>query len=217
MSASFPYFNNSNFTNMTRIISLILLIFLFTIASIFQGCSSSSSADKDPVLDQAVSMEIFNYLMAELMFVGLDFGKSIPDGFQSPVSPVQYQSAFDEYSATVSCTEGGTITQNGTVSFTLSDEGTGTIETTMTQSISECAIATSQGLFVVNGNPNLKSWGRMDVESWLPKTVDYTFEGGYTWQGTDFDGECSVEITYSVNLLNPNNFSMSGHMCGYTY
>ncbi len=202
---------------MVRITSIILLILLFTIASIFQACSSSSSADKKPVLDQAVSMEIFNYLMAELMFTGIDLGKSVPDGFQSSDNPEQFQAVFDEYSATVSCTEGGTITQNGTVSSTLSDEGTGTIETTMTQSISECAIATSQGVFVVNGNPNLRSWGSMDVDNWLPKTVDYTFEGGYTWQGEEFAGECSVEITYSINLLNPNNFSMSGHMCGYTY
>jgi hypothetical protein len=202
---------------MVRITSIFLLILLFTLASIFQGCSSSSSADKDPLLDQTVSMEIFNYLMAELMFVGLDFGKSMPDGFQSTVNPEQFQSVFDEYTATVSCAEGGSISQNGTVSSTISEEGTGTIETTMTQSISGCTIATSQGQFVVNGNPNLRSWGRMDVEGWLPKTVDYTFEGGYTWQGEEFSGECSVEITYSINMLNPNNFSMSGHMCGYTY
>lgn len=151
------------------------------------------------------------------MFVGFDFNKSLPAYAELSSIPDQAHSVFDEYSATVNCTEGGSISQNGSISSTLSDEGTGTIETSMTQSISECAIATSQGLFVVNGNPNLKSWGSMDVENWLPKKFDYTFEGGYTWQGAELSGECSVEITYSINLLNPDSFSMSGHMCGYSY
>jgi hypothetical protein len=109
------------------------------------------------------------------------------------------------------------MSQTGSVSSDLSEEGTGSIETNITQTISDCVITTSQGLFVVNGKPNMKSWGSMDVVSWQPTTFLFTFEGGYTWEGAGITGDCSMDISYSVHLQDPSSLSMSGHMCGYTY
>jgi hypothetical protein len=195
---------------------IALLIILFSATFVFRGCSSSSDTD-EPLLNQAISLEIFNYLMAELMFVGFDYGKYLPDQIEFTEKSEPAHITVNEYSATVSCGEGGSLSQTGSVTSNLSDEGTGTVETTLTQSISDCAIGTSQGLFVVNGNPNLKSWGSMNVVSWQPTTFAFTFEGGYTWEGAGITGDCSMEISYSINLINPGNFSMSGHMCGYNY
>ncbi len=200
------------FSKLSFLILFSLSVSIFAI----KGCSSSSN-DSQPRINQAVSMEIFSYLMAELMFVGFESGLTLSDDIAHTAIKQLNRSLPDDYSATVNCSGGGSMSQTGSVTDNLTEEGTGTIETTIVQTISNCGISTSQGLFVVNGNPNLSSWGTMEVESWNPLTFEFTFEGGYTWQGANQSGECSMSITQSLDMQNPANFSMSGHMCGYTY
>ncbi len=162
-------------------------------------------------------MEIFSYLMTELMMIPL-----IPES-QPPVTAetlfIDSDSSMqsNEYSVTAPCSQGGNMALTGTTITNLSDDGIGTIQTSLVQTISNCGISTSQGVFVVNGNPNLTSSGNMTVQNWTPMTFTFSYNGGYSWTGLGQTGSCAIQINYSMDFQNPDSFSMSGQMCGYTY
>ncbi|MCC5941120.1 MAG: hypothetical protein JJU37_06210 [Balneolaceae bacterium] len=189
---------------------------LIASSMIFSSCGTSSEPE-EPLLNQAVSMEIFSYLMTELMMIPL-----IPESQLALTTGMQLSNSEssilpDNYSVSAPCSQGGNMALTGSTTPNLSDEGTGTIQTSLVQTISNCGIATSQGVFVVNGNPNLSSSGNMTVQNWNPMTFTFSYNGGYRWEGIGQTGSCDIQINYSMDLQNPGSFSMSGHMCGYTY
>lgn len=177
------------------------------------GCGSSSTQPR-PDLDQAVAMELASELFVVVLTAGFGaFGAPEADlaaGGELP--PTLFNT--ESFSETVACQLGGNITLAGTVTSLISDQGTGTFGMQLAYSPNGCGVNTSQGPFIMNGNPNLSIGANYTVSQWNIQTMTMEMTGGFSWTGGGQSGSCSVNVSYNFNYAT-SNLQMSGHMCGY--
>src|SRR5690606_33484820 len=159
------------------------------------------------------SMEIGYTLMAEVLAVGLSAldGTAFADGAQFNLL------AAETLSVTAQCVQGGTIEVEGTFTDDVGDDGAGTFTMSLRQTPKNCGVQTSEGLFRVDGAPNLSVTASMVVVSgWDVADFKATYKGGFAWTGPAGSGNCSMDVTFDVNYKNPQASKVTGKMCGHS-
>lgn len=172
------------------------------------ACGDSSVGADEQVLDQTTSQEIFFELSSQIM--GIAFG-----AFKSDAGvPLPAATAEDlPISVTADCTSGGTVTVNGVIS-SLGTDNSGTVGFDLRQKPSGCAIETSMGTIVVDGNPDLRITANVQIRNGEPVgEFILGYQGGFKWNGADGAGSCMVDMSYSINV-ETEEFSIRGSMCG---
>ena len=167
-------------------------------AFLFAACGKDSTSP-DPGISQAVSMEIANELM--LMVWSIDFGALGELGFvgddgiaAAPAGPFELNQSRS-VSETVECAQGGTITVDGSITGDLNEAGAGSITIDLRQTPTNCGMNTSQGVFRINGDPNLHvmvSFASADGENLDAYTL--AFNGGFKWSGAEGSGSCKMNL-----------------------
>ena len=112
------------------------------------------------------------------------------------------------------CEAGGKMTVTGTVSTNISDDS-GSYGYDLRQKPEKCGIVTSQGTFMVDGDPHLRVRANVDFEAGEPVGVfEFGWEGGFKWDGTGGSGSCTVDLAYAFNWQSAA-YSIRGSMCGH--
>lgn len=207
-------------TNVQGITKKITVLLLIAAGAGFQwGCSDSSSGNDEDVIDQQASMEILTQLTTQAMMFG--FGvieTSVAPGEEAFTNPGRLSTIAEDFSEIIPCNEGGVLNVNGSYTDNVNEQGTGTVAFNLSSNPDECGIQTSQGLYVVDGDPGLGTQFSVDLVEGDPVgnlTLAYT--GGYLWSGPDGSGSCSVNVSYVFNWTNPGQFSITGNMCGHRF
>jgi hypothetical protein len=201
----------------TQKITVLLLI--ATGAGFQWGCSDSTSGNDEDVINQQASMEILTQLTTQTMMLG--FGvieTSVAPGEEAFTKPGRLSTIAEDFSEILPCNEGGVLNIHGSYTDNVNEEGTGTVAFNLNSNPDECGVQTSQGVYIVDGDPGLSTQFSLDLVDWDPAgnfTLAYT--GGYLWSGPDGSGSCSVNVSYVFNWTNPEQFTITGDMCGHTF
>lgn len=187
--------------------------------SLLWSCSDSKSSNKEDTISEAVSMEILSQLMTQAMMLGYGVIDKVDE-----TGTFQYQNiknldiVAETISVTVPCSDGGNMMINGTFTNNISNEGTGSASFDMRNKPNDCGMATSEGVYKVNGNPDLRTTFAMNYSEWEPiGNYTFAFTGGYVWSGAGGSGSCTMNVSYSFNFDNPGMVNMTGSMCGYSF
>jgi hypothetical protein len=192
------------------------------------GCGRDSTGPRDSSLDQALSLELLDYLfdLAWAFIPAADFSaladRNAPAG--PSAAPLSRAAAvllagdtftFDQ---TASCPRGGNVRVQGTIVDNTNAQGTGAVSLQFTQTPNACRVDTEQnGVFEMNGNPHLgfsMSANFVDdepAEEFL--TAQYT--GGFRWSGGGRSGSCSLDLTFRIGWLT-EVVTVTGSLCGNT-
>src|SRR5690606_14617035 len=183
----------------TRLYSAILL------AALAAGCGRGAAGPNQARLSQETTLEIASALFAELFatgFAGEDGawpGDDVPAG-----APLFNLMPTQEISATGPCELGGSISFEGTITDEVDDQGTGTFSMDLRETPNDCVVSTTEGQFTINGDPNL----RITVDLTAPVDVELadiamSIGGGFRWSGQPGSGRCGVDVTFVMNLAEP--------------
>jgi hypothetical protein len=199
--------------------NMAILLLIVTGAGFQWGCSDSSSGNDDDVISQAASMEILTQLTTQTMMLGFAVIENVNEpGDDAFSSRGNVNTIAEDFSHIVPCSQGGVLNVTGSYSDNVNEQGTGTMAFNVRSNPDECGVQTSQGVYIVDGNPDLGTQFSLTLEEWDPVgnlTLAYT--GGYNWSGPDGSGSCAVNVSYVFNWMNPGQFSITGTMCGYTF
>lgn len=199
----------------TNIYSKLILV-LLTFSTIMPGCSKNSSSAEEIVINQAVSMEIFNQLLTEIFTMSFGLFKET-DGISETAYVPAVHFSTQNISDSFPCDLGGNILVTGSMTNTTNNEGNGSFSFDIKQKPNNCVIGTTQGNFTVNGSPDISFQAASSVQDWqFVGTYSFTIQGGYNWSGSGSSGSCSIDMAYIYNW-STQQFSMSGTMCGYNY
>ncbi len=178
------------------------------------ACSDSVDAE-EATIDQAASMEIFTELNSQVMLIA--FSSIYQKNGGEAISELNEATLNDTViNETASCEGGGTITVTGTVTSNAFQNGTGTFGYDLRQIPQDCRISTTKGTFSVDGNPDLRITTNINYEEWEPVGLfEFSYRGGYTWDGPGGSGGCDMNLTYGFNY-STQQVSMKGHMCGFS-
>jgi len=199
--------------------SVNVLIAVIVSTSLLWGCSDSKSSNDNDKLSEEVSMEILTQLMVQSMMLGFGVVDKIdeidPDGYQYIKNR---DFVAETISVSIPCSEGGSMAVNGTFTNNINDAGTGNASFDMRNNPTNCGMVTSEGVFKVNGNPDLRTTFAMNYSEWEPVgNFTFAFTGGYNWTGSGGSGSCSMNVAYTFNFDNPGLITITGSMCGYSF
>ncbi|MDA1081638.1 MAG: hypothetical protein O2973_08155 [Gemmatimonadetes bacterium] len=107
------------------------------------------------------------------------------------------------------CTAGGNINVSGSMTGSISDEGTGALLLGMTETITDWACV---GGYVFNGDPYLSAAGTFSFLSGvLSSPASISMGGAIKWTGNG-GGSCTMQLTTLV--YSNGTGRTSGHVCG---
>lgn len=189
-------------------------------------CSScgggSSSNNLSAAQAHAISQEVVQSLVASLQSVPLANASSLKDShpnLSTTVSDLQADSTGCTsgtsgencnfpISFTGSCPGGGTIAVTGDISGTLSNSGSGSIDSQITVMPSNCAVSN----VTFSGDPNIAINGQINFTNSGPTFPISLSEMGGISYGPHPSGSCQVNVTYSINSL--SSCTVTGTVCG---
>ncbi len=187
----------------TRVCSAIILA-----AFAASACGKDSAGPKEPSIAEAVSVQLGYTLVAEVMAVALNtIDNIILDGDPQP--------STDTLSRTAQCVQGGTIEVEGTYTNDLSDQGAGPFTMSLQETPKNCGVPTSEGLFRVDGAPNLDVDVNIVVAGWDVADFKATYTGDFTWTGPTGSGTCTMNVTFDIDHKTLHGTKAKGKMCGY--
>ena len=104
------------------------------------------------------------------------------------------------------CPGGGSISLSGDV-----DADGSSITFDITETISGCIVSSGGVNFTINGDPNIRIQGDLDVNTTtFATTGTFAMSGGFTYTSDDSrSGSCSISINFDYGDL-----SVSGSICG---
>jgi hypothetical protein len=112
--------------------------------------------------------------------------------------------------ATRSCTAGGTIAVTGNISGSISNTGTGLIQISATETITDWMCLPP---LVVNGDPYISLVGTFSFLNGFPATQQHVgISGGIKWTG---DGAGSCQIQLDTNFNGNGSGHTTGVVCGH--
>jgi len=121
------------------------------------------------------------------------------------------------FTVTKQCPRGGQVVLDGSIVGT-GDRTTHslTLDANATRTDTNCAFDTKDGVLTVNGNPNLKYTGHLNiVNGALSGLQTQTHKGSFTWARTGGSGTCDVDITSSFDP-STHTLTITGSFCGHT-
>jgi hypothetical protein len=121
------------------------------------------------------------------------------------------------FTVTKQCPRGGQVVIEGSVVGT-GDRTTHnlTVDGNATRTDTNCAFDTRDGVLTINGNPNLKYTGHLNiVNGALSGLQTQTHKGSFTWARTGGSGTCDVDITSSYDP-STKTVTITGSFCGHT-
>lgn len=186
---------------------------LFTLSA----CGDDNPTDVNTGdLGEEASMEIAMELMGQMAGIGYapsEFGDAPARSF----SIVPGEPAFAEtIEFTGDCAEGGTMEITGTVDDNVDADGNGSVSVDIRQRPMDCGVQTSEGLFIVSGDPDLRFTADMTFENEEPVgNVSFALNGGFSWTGGAGEGRCSMNMSMSFNFQDESAVSVSGSVCGH--
>jgi hypothetical protein len=200
--------------NRTAVLMAVILS-----GSLLWSCSDSKSSNKEDNISEEVGMEILTQLMSQAMMLGFGVIDKVDEtGTFRDQHIKNLDIVAETISVTIPCSEGGSMAVNGTFTDNISDEGTGSASFDIRNNPNDCGLATSEGVYKVNGNPDLRTTFAMNYSDWEPVgNFTFSFTGGYVWSGAGGTGSCNLNVSYTFNFDNPGMINMTGNMCGYTY
>lgn len=114
-------------------------------------------------------------------------------------------------SARRTCTSGGAIQVTGNISGTVNSSGTGLIQISATETISDWACLPP---LLVNGDPYISLVGTFSFVNGSPGTQQHIgISGGIKWTG---DGAGSCQIQLSTDFYRNGTGHTTGTVCGHT-
>jgi hypothetical protein len=112
---------------------------------------------------------------------------------------------------TETCQTGGNMQDNGTLTGSMNEQGTGYLSFSDTTTITDWSC---DGNYVVNGDPYVQLNSTFSYLNGSPATVQtMTLSGGFKW-GTSANETCQLNITVNFNG-NSGAGDISGTACGY--
>ena len=198
------------------------------------GCGSSSSgSDGTPAADAMSSTQAEAFARSLSLAATSSMGSGAflrgdePDGavaaevqqaaIQAPrplsaVSCTPTSCVIDRpISATRNCTAGGRIAVTGNISGTISSTGTGVIQISATQTISDWMCLPP---LIINGDPYISLTGTFSFMNGAPATQQHVgINGGIKW-GTMAAASCQIHL--DTNFDRDGSGRTTGTVCGHT-
>lgn len=176
------------------------------------GCSSSGGGT-EPTADQLTEAEAGAVLstlyqaMTEPLFSA--FSAPTPAGVDGPAL------STDQFSASSSCSGGGTVDVQVSVTENLDNQGSGSTSITENATLNGCsAAAATRQLSMTGSTSATASW---QYSNWdAVGNVGWHMSGNINWSGGTGSGTCSVDLTVSLDV-NTFHGTMSGSACGQSY
>jgi len=187
------------------------------LAALAAACGRDAAGPDQARLSQETTLEIASALFAELFATGFVVEDGAWPGDDVPAgAPLFNLMPTQEISVTGPCELGGSISFEGTITDEVDEQGNGRFAMDVRETPQDCVVATSEGQFTVNGDPNL----RITVDLTVPEDVEITaiamsISGGFRWNGQPGSGRCGVDVTITVNVAEPEAATAAGRVCGY--
>ena len=176
------------------------------------ACGDEGTGSDSGELSQAEISSVYSQLSTLMLGAFFGFSPSVSSPF---VGGPSFSGALVPIDQTVdntqSCTGGGTISINGTISGDLDNAGVGTLTIDITEDINECVINTGTTEVTTSGNPNLRMQGTFDFGG-TTVSATFTITGGITFTSTGGgSGSCTFDLDISVSGTTATG---SGSICG---
>jgi hypothetical protein len=196
------------FLKSTRVRAAVAATAIFGLTA----CGDSSGPGSTGDISQAAAMEIATELLMFMFMVDFNVAEGAAAyGIAADRPAFSVTETFDE---TVPCNQSGTMRINGSYTDNVNASGTGSVSVDLRQTPNNCGVQTSQGLFNVNGNPNIRWTTSFNLSNWEPVgNLVFKMTGGFNYTGAG-SGSCAIDVTYTINY-NTNAFNASGRMCGH--
>ena len=120
------------------------------------------------------------------------------------------------FTVTKQCPRGGQVVIDGSIVGT-GDRTTHslTVDANATRTDTNCAFDTKDGVLTINGNPNLKFTGHVNIVNGVPTGPQtQTHKGSFTWSRTGGSGTCDVDITSTYDP-STHTLTITGSFCGH--
>lgn len=115
------------------------------------------------------------------------------------------------FSGRTNCTAGGYIEISGRLSGSISDQGSGMLQISATETITDWRCI---GGNVINGDPYISLAGTFSFLNWAPATTQtISIGGGFKW-GTSAAESCQIRLTINFPTAGSGSTSVSGTICG---
>jgi len=149
----------------------------------------------------------------EVLAIFTELNEAVSNAMGGAPSPPASPGAVMDPLPTVTgdCSAGGTVTVSGSADGNINQSTmTGTITFDLTESINDCALVHDATAFTLNGNPNIKINGDLDIGENFSITGTYEMKGGFLYDADDGrSGTCGIDV--SVNFT---SLSVGGSICG---
>lgn len=210
-----------------------LLIALVVSIGLVSGCGGGSSGDGTPAVDSLSSAQAEAFARSLSLAATSSMGSgafirgSEPMGIEetevqqaaiqaprpaSSVSCTPTSCVINQpIAATRTCTAGGRIAVTGNISGTISSSGTGVIQISATETISDWMCLPP---LVINGDPYISLTGTFSFVNGVPATQQHVgINGGIKW-GTTAAASCQIHL--DTNFNRDGSGRTTGTVCGHT-
>lgn len=210
---------------MARRIRIAIVYFLILVAMSFTlvSCGDLLGLDDDDDDTAVLPINLSSMQQWESEALAEDISSAFADAFSnmtvsSAGASEKASSAMVNASTTwtTTCTAGGQITVNASLSGSLSDDtGTGVISASATETITDWACVSGK---IMNGDPYISAVGTFSFMNWQPSTQQsVSISGGVKW-GALATESCQISLTINLPTATSSTSSVSGTVCGnYVY
>jgi len=149
----------------------------------------------------------------EALAIFTELNDAVSDALGGVAAPAASSGATMDAIPTVTgdCSAGGSVTVSGDADADINQSTmTGSVSFSLTESINGCALVYNSIRFTVNGDPNIKINGDLDIGENFNITGTYEMKGGFEYDADDSrSGTCGVDVN-----VNFTNLTASGSFCG---
>lgn len=187
-------------------------------AVVAMGCGNGTGPTGDVLDDaevQALASALMGVAVGEGLSVSAPAANQTAAGSVANADPVDFSFSVNQ---TVECPSGtGTIKLVGSMSGSIdSQTQDGNLALDFTQTMTGCVIETNNGLYTVDGDPDIRMSGDIAWNAEGP-TGESTFgyKGGFAWSdANDRSGTCGIDVSITWTATSA---SYSGKICGNEY
>ena len=178
--------------------------------------SGISQADANQLaadMDNVATLGPTDFGPAASFSIGIDQSGSSGSAAAVAMAPFPINTTF---TVTKQCPRGGQVVIDGSIVGT-GDRTTHsvTLDANATRTDTNCAFDTRDGVLTINGNPNIKFTGHLNIVNGVPSGLQtQSHKGSFTWSRTGGSGTCDVDITSTYDP-STHTLTITGSFCGH--